>query len=371
MARFDELSSKVPWSQLQHAGGSAVDTPDHLRALWAGGRTSPELIAAGYGHLWSDLLGGGRVWSATAPAAYLLSVLVQDERFGGSDPTLRQGVLVFFRELAMNVDGNYGQWRASSSILDLVASRPGQACRLLLPGLFQVGVSMLHHRDVRTASCAATAATAIAARIPAPASERARIVQWLDARARSAIPVADRASALIDLGELGHLRAEFLRDENPALRLASALAPAMAEVDDATAVLLDLAESPGRLDSMLSPADDPAWHSLPQFRGRRIPVVIAETVARRVRDVDRLVNSALASISLAPSPGGQAIVRPYLSAIFPDGLPRPAAATRTQRMIARAMVETREFWDWRGRARLFQSLRLPLEDEAWDVVTKS
>ncbi|MEU5789494.1 hypothetical protein ABZ754_17400 [Micromonospora purpureochromogenes] len=371
MARFDELSGKVPWSQLQHAGGPAADTQEHLRAVWAGGRTSPELVTAGYGHLWSDLLGNDRVWSATAPAAYLLSILIQDESFGDPDPTLRQGILVFFRELAIKVDVGDGRIGTFSSILDLVAPPPVQACRLLLPDLFQVELSMLHARDVRTASCAATAAVAIAARGSVPASDRAKIVQWLSARARSALPVADRASALIDLGELGHLRPEFLRHQHPAVRLAAALAPAMAEDDDATDVLLDLAESPARLDSVLSPANDPSWHTLPQFGGRRIPAVVAEVVSRRVRDIDRLARSASASLSVAPSPGGQAIVRPYLSTIFPDGLPIPGAATTTQKLIARAMVGNRQFWDWRGRARLFQSLRLPLDEEYWRAVVES
>ncbi|WP_433262292.1 hypothetical protein ACQPWR_22465 [Micromonospora vinacea] len=371
IVRFDELSGKVPWSQLQHAGGPAIDTPEHLRAVWAGGRTSPDLASAGYGHLWSDLLGGQRVWSATAPAAYLLSMLVQDEGFGDPDPTVRQGVLVFFRELSMNVDVVDRQCDVASSILDLVASSPVQACRLLLPDLFQVELLMLNDGDARTASCAATAAVAIAARVHVAASDRAKIVQWLNERARSTLSVTDRASALIDLGDLGHSQPEFLRDHHPAMRLAAALAPAMAEDDDATDVLLDLAESPARLDSVLSPANDSSWQTLPQFRGRPTSVVVAEVVTRRVRNIDHLARGALASLPLATSPGGQAIVRPYLSRIFRNGLPHPEAATMTQKLIARGMVENRQFWDWCGRASLFQSLRLPSDEESWRVVVES
>ncbi|MEU4089951.1 hypothetical protein AB0F76_37670, partial [Streptomyces aureus] len=71
---FERAAAEVSWGSLDHAGGSAEDTPAMVRFLWEG-RTD---TAAPYMHLWSDLLGESRVWSATAPAAYLLSILVRD-----------------------------------------------------------------------------------------------------------------------------------------------------------------------------------------------------------------------------------------------------------------------------------------------------
>lgn len=368
MSVFDDLSKAVPWDQLEHAGGSAGNTPTCLLAAWAGERAGLDAAQTGYSHLWSDLLGGGRVWSATAPAAYLLALLIRDDEFGEPDPTLRQGVLVFFRELAVCVAEPGRQWVMVRSINNLVGPPPVEACQLLLPDLFQAAITRFEHPDARTASCAATAAVVIARSTSVPEKDRSRLVRWLEARARSGVPVADRASALIDLGDLGYRYPEFLVAPHPALRFASALAPAMDEDSDATDVLLELAGAPADLDGLLAPPDAPGLYTLPQLQGRWVSDVVAECVCLRVADLSRLLPSALATLSAAASTGGYQAVYWYLEKVFPNGLPHPENATAVQRQVARVVVENAQLWNSHARLRLFQRSHMPMDDQLWRAV---
>ncbi len=257
---FEQRAARVPWAALLHAQGAATDTPARLRALWA---NDEEGVVAGYTHLWSALVGRDRIWPATGPAAQLLTLLIADERFGGDDPSLRAGVLAFFRQIAK-------------------LSQRGDE---VPPELFDSAMSFLDHPHPPTAQASVAASVALLP-VAGKQERRAELKAWLEGAA-SRGGVADRASAILGLGELGERPEEWLDSPLPGLRLAAALAPAFAHDERATRRLLELSRSPRALDYVLSPMLQPEIMTLAGFDGRRVGMVVAEAVSARGGEPDR------------------------------------------------------------------------------------
>lgn len=362
IAEFESSAGRISWESLDHARGSAEDTPRLLRALWAGGPDA----AASYGHLWSDLLGGSRVWRATAPAAYLLSILVRDGKFGGDDKTLREGALVFFRELALRASGEVGQCSPVSSIAELEGPAPEPACSLVIPTLLEVELSLIDHPDLRLASCASTAAVAAVTTSQCSFQpERRMLVKSLTARACSTGPTADRAGALIDLGRMGQDLSEYLPDQDLAISLAAALGSTRSTDLRTLDVLLDAARRISQLDSLLSPPGDSSWMTLPQLGGRRLSIVVAEEVCKRVEDLDLLMQPLISATKMTGSPGGYLVARPYYRKFFVNGFPAMGEASRHQMEIVCIIAEADGYWSQPGWQRFLAGLRLPTSRESW------
>ena len=93
----------MPWGRLFHAYGPAGDALLHLDALRRGHQAVPSGTDHSwlppYSYLWSGLYCEGRLTPATAGALRYLTPAVREADFGGSNPTLREGVVWFFREM--------------------------------------------------------------------------------------------------------------------------------------------------------------------------------------------------------------------------------------------------------------------------------
>jgi len=362
IAEFDSSSSQVSWASLHHARGSAEGTPRLLRSLWAGGADA----AASYGHLWSDLLGESQVWGATAPAAYLLSILVRDDKFGGDDKTLREGTLVFFRELALTVPSEVVRCSPVSSIVELVTSAPEQACGLVIPTLLGAELSLIDDPSSRLASCASTAAVAAVTTSECSfQSERRMLIESLKARVHSAASSADRAGALLDLGRIGENLSEFLSERDWGTRLAAALGSTDSSNPRVLDVLLDAARRSSELDALLSPPGDSSWMTLPQLGGRRLPIVVAEEVCVRVQDLGLLVQPLISATKMTGAPGGYLVARPYYRKFFANGFPAMGDASRYQMEIACLIATSDEYWRQPGWQRFLAGLKLPTSRESW------
>lgn len=360
---FERAAIKVSWESLDHAGGSAEDTPSMLRSLWAG-RTD---TAAPYMHLWSGLLGESRLWSATAPAAYLLSILVRDGRFGGDDKTLRESVFVFFRELALRRRSEQTPRSPVSSIVDLVTPAPETACGLVIPTLLEVELSFVDDSDTRLASCAATAAVAAVTTSQGSfPSQRRTLIKSLKARVQSTGSSADRTGALLDLGRLGESLSGFLSSQERVIRLAAALGSADLSNQRALDVLLDAAHRPGELDTLLSPPGDSNWMTLPQLGGRPLSVVVAEEICARVKDLSLLVQPLVSATRSIGGPIGRLVARPYYRKLFPAGLPPVGIASRPQREVAHFLASSDEVWGQASLQRLLADLKLPVSRDEWE-----
>lgn len=95
----------VSWSRLFHAVGVADDAPTVLDALRRGDLDVDRAAQwrQPYTYLWLALYCEGRLTPATAPALRFLASAVRAPDFGGADPTLREGVVWFIREVARTV----------------------------------------------------------------------------------------------------------------------------------------------------------------------------------------------------------------------------------------------------------------------------
>jgi hypothetical protein len=193
---------------------------------------------------------------------------------------------------------------------------------------------------------------------------------------------------LLGVGELDGAPREWLRDPHPGVRVCAALAPALADDPEATAVLLvEAARNPAVID-MQGFDGMMALTALPYAAA-----VLAERLCRSVTDVDRLLPAAIAS-----APDGAtylevgedqraegALCEPYLRVIFPDGLPPPPLATPAQRRLAAAVARHDPVWErdfqalppqtrysaWRGARGwdgTFSRLRLPNDQSSWWAV---
>jgi len=400
-----------------HAYGPSVDDNALLEALRQGDDRPPEpdepFWRAPYSFLTSALYCGGRLTPATVEGVRYLVRTIGEPGFGGDDPTLRHGALWFLRNVAgvalAGVDRTAAsrrdepevrEWLAAylrehRSVLDWTeADAPGEVllaaaradCFDLLPEVFAAVEPLLAAPAPSLRIPAASAATMLS-RHPDLLAHRPRLLAYHLAECASNVP-HHRASMLLGVGELDGAPREWLHDPHPGVRVCAALAPALADDPEATAVLLAEATR------------NPAVIDMQAFKGMmaltilpHAAAVLAERLCRGISDVDRLLPAAIAAVPYGPTylDGGEghwtavALCEPYLRTAFPDGLPSPSAATPAQRRLAAAIARHDPVWErdfralppldrylasrgaqaWDGT---FSRLRLPDDRSSWRAV---
>ncbi|GIE90160.1 hypothetical protein [Actinoplanes regularis] len=359
-----------------HAYGPSVDDEALLDALRRGDDRPQELDEpfwrAPYSFLTSALYCGGRLTPATVEGMRFFIRTIGEPGFGGDDPTLRHAALWFLREVAGVALAGFDRAAASRrnepevrawlaayllvprSILEWTAAdSPGQVllaaartdCFDLLPEAFAAVEPLLAASSPRLRLHAASAA-AMLSHHPDLVVHRPRLLEYHVAECASDDPY-HRASMLLGVGELDGAPRAWLRDPHPGVRVCAALAPALADDPEATAVLLaEVTRNPAVLD-MQAFEGMMALTALPHAAA-----VLAEQLCRRIGDVDRLVPAAVASVPYGAtrlSVGEEQLLEavlcePYLRAVFPDGLPSPAALTAGQRRFAAAIAQHDPVW---------------------------
>ncbi|MFC8917508.1 hypothetical protein ACFT5C_17225 [Streptomyces sp. NPDC057116] len=374
----------VAWDGLFHAYGTATDTPAHLRGLLGGDEAE---VSAAFGHLWSAILHQGTVWPATAPAVRAVASAL-------TRPAPREGALAFLRAVAVATDlGDHADglraeaypedpearaaidaWVAAYAAADeddqvdmwddgtgdLVLTRAALDCYDAFPDLLAPVAGFLGDPDPAVRTAAWSVATVLA-RHPAAVPSAADLRGRLERLAGAAGGAEERASLVLDLGDLGGAPRAWLADPHPVVRGAAALAPALAEDPGALDVLVALARSPHAFDAL---------SALPRFGGEPARWTLIAAVCARVPDAARLYPAALAALPLAfrlaPCPD----LGPYLRVAFPGGWPTDPSPH--QCALARAVGERDELWDpVNGNRKItFRHLGLPDDRAAWRGLTR-
>ncbi|GAA2628243.1 hypothetical protein GCM10010399_69810 [Dactylosporangium fulvum] len=258
-------TDNVVWDRLFHAYGVASSAPVYLAALRRDELAEVAVDSTDYypakgvpySYLWSALYCGGRLTPATAAALPLLARWIGEPGFGADNPTLREGVIWFFREVARTVCGEpdmellreLGRIRDNPvvaawldeylierrSVFDWTdADEPGKAllaaavmdCFDLLPKLFAAVEPMLHHSARERTRTVTASAAVMLVRHPALRVRRSELLRELLRQAASAEDPYCRASLLLDVGDLGGDPRAWLGDPHVGVRLCAALAPA-------------------------------------------------------------------------------------------------------------------------------------------------
>jgi hypothetical protein len=342
------------WSRLHHAYGRATDTPGHLRALL---REAPKSREQAMSHLWSAILHQGTPWTATGPAALVIAGLLSDEQIDRGEP-IRANLLSFLvsvaeapeqvglsieeleRMAAFDIEpfldseddeALYGNENAANSFY----ARAILGCIRVAPVLMKVMLEGVAHSSPRVRACAAMGAVTLA-KTESLRSYANDLESRLLALARAAHNSDERSAHVLALGDLGFSPIDFLEDPSPAVRICAALAPSLAAHPVAINELLNaLEQHAGDIDGWF--VDKP-----PQFPMRPRFAVVARLV-QQVKDFDRLVNAAIALVSVTAKYCVDFDWGLLLTAAFSDGT--GMVKTEAQRRFLSALVKKRELWD--------------------------
>jgi hypothetical protein len=324
-----------------------------------------------------------------------LAPAVREADFGGSDPTLREGVVWFFREVARTVithpcfddvlrtaagrnEPSVVAWldaylREHRTIFEWTdADAPGQVllaaalvdCFDVLPEVFEAVEPLLDRANSPALRRLAASAAAMLVRHPDLAARRSEVLAYHLAECR-ADDSYHRASMVIGVGELGGEPRAWLDDPDFGVRVCAALAPALATDPHAVDVLVTASRYPHRFEAAFGS------RALPQLI-YRLPALV-QAVCERVSDFERLLDSAIAAVPvgscyLPQAEGGVqgALCEPYLRKAFPDGLPTAGTGTAAQRKFADAVAQHEPLWrDDAAWSASLTRIRLPLDRAVW------
>lgn len=366
---------RTDWSRLYHAYGRATDTPGHLRALL---REDLESRKQAMSHLWSAIIHQGTPWTATGPAALVVAGLLLDERIDHAEP-IRANLLSFLVRVAEaheragfsveelerlaafdieplldsdDEEALYGEEDAANSFY----ARAILGCIQVAPVLMKVMLEGLAHGSPIVRASAAMGAVTLT-RTESLRSYAKDLESRLLALAMAAQNSDERCAHVLALGDLGFSPAIFFEDSSPAVRMCAALAPSLAADPFAINELLNaLEQHAGEIDGWF--VDKP-----PQFPGHpRFPVVAR--LIQQVKDFDRLVNAAVALVSVTMKYCVDSDWGPLLAAAFSDG--SGVIKTEAQRQFLGALVKKSELWDSTfGNASLwFKKAGLPYDRQS-------
>jgi len=360
------------WSRLHHAYGRATDTPDQLHALLREDSDSREQAME---HLWSAVIHQGTPWTATGPAALVVAGLLSDPRLDRGHP-IRANLLAFLVAVAeapacAGIEMEDLEEMASFDIEPFLDSTDDealyqneQACnsfhaRALLgciraaPVLMSVMMDGLSSPDPQIRAHAGMGAVALS-KTPSLRTHSSAVKAKLLALTltKAANDSDERSAHVLALGDLGESPTLFLDDPSPAVRLCAALAPGLKNHPSAIDELLRaLTLHAGDIDGWFTERP-------PQFDARPRFAVVARLV-EQVRDFDRLLGAAIATVAVSSAILVDADWGPLLVAAFPDGT--GVVKTGAQRKFLEALVNRAELWNPRiGNAiKWFKKAGLP------------
>ncbi|MGW7367781.1 HEAT repeat domain-containing protein [Streptomyces sp. NPDC054841] len=335
------------WGALQHAYGSAEDTPPYLCQLL---NEDPDVQAEALGMLDMSVLHQGSLYSSTPPAALFVAAILphpqtlaeHESFFPWDDRTrpLRAALLDWLGQIADSAscgedpgsEGEYGDEYDGEDEDELEAIR---ACRSIRRELYDAVEPFLDdpHPDTREAALGAVTlllkAPDLAELVPR-AAHRLRSVLAADGSRR------ERSSAALAMGAWGQDTTGLLNDPDPAVRACAALATGCARMPRATAVLLEALQNPVEADHWFP---DP----LPQFDGW-----LRFTLLKAVLDrVDAFEDLAPAAMALMPLGSDYTVDRdwgPLLVKAFPTGYSPGLPLSAAQRELLQAVTANDNCW---------------------------
>lgn len=369
-----ELLMATQWDALQHAYGSAEDTPAYLCQLLD---EDPEVQAEALGMLDMSVLHQGSLYSSTPPVARFVAAILthpqtlaeHESFFPWDDRTrpLRAALLDWLGQIVDSAaygeepgsEGEYGdedgdQYDGEDE--DEGEREAIRACRSIRPELYDAVEPILDdpHPDTREAALGAVTlllkAPDLAEFVPR-AAHRLRSVLAADGSRR------ERASAALAMGAWGQDTTDFLNDPDPAVRACAALASGCAHVPRATAVLLEALQNPIEVDHWFP---DP----LPQVDGW-LRFTLLEAVLDRVDAFEDLAPAAMALIPLASDYTVDRDWGPLLVKAFPNGYNPGQPLAVGQRELLEAVTAHEECWGNTGnKLRWLREAGLPERRDA-------
>ncbi|WP_229713025.1 HEAT repeat domain-containing protein [Streptomyces fuscichromogenes] len=347
------------WDALQHAYGSAGDTPPYLCQLLD---EDPEAQAEALGMLEMSVLHQGSLYSSTPPAALFIAAILAHPRTSAEHESffpwddrsrpLRAALLDWLGQLADSAA--YGENEYGGDEYDGDGDGDGEdddegadegadedeleairACRSIRPELYDAVEPFLDdpHPDTREAALGTVTlllkAPDLAERVPR-AARRLRSVLAADGTRR------ERSSAALALGAWGQDTTGLLDDPDPAVRTCAALATGCAHVPRATAVLLEALRNPAEADHWFP---DP----LPQFDGW-LRFTLLKAVLDRVDSFEDLAPAAMALIPLASDHTVDRDWGPLLVKAFPTGHSPDLPLSAAQRELLQAVTANDACW---------------------------
>lgn len=363
------------WSRLHHAYGRATDTPGHLLALL---REDLESRKQAMSHLWSAIIHQGTPWTATGPAALVVAGLLSDERIDRGEP-IRANLLSFLVRVAeapeqagLNLEElerlaafdiepfldseDEGVLYEEEDAANSLYARAILGCIQMAPVLMEVMLEGLAHSSPLVRAWAAMGAVTLA-KTESLRSYAKDLETRLLTLARAAQNSDERSAHVLALGDLSFSPIVFLEDHSPAVRMCAALAPSLAANPVAINELLSaLEQHAGEIDDWF--VDKP-----PQFPIRpRFPVVAR--LIQQVKDFDRLVNAAIALVSVTTKHCVDFDWGPLLTAAFPDG--SGVVKAGAQRRFLGALMKKSELWDstYGNAYKWFKKAGLPYDRES-------
>ncbi|MFF2780579.1 HEAT repeat domain-containing protein [Streptomyces sp. NPDC058052] len=333
------------WDALQHAYGSAEDTPSCLGQLL---NEDPEVQAGALGMLDMSVLHQGSLYSSTPPTARFVAAILTHPRtlaehesfFPWDDRTrpLRAALLDWLGQVVESASygedpGSEGEYEEECEDEDeLEAIR---ACRTIRPELYDAVEPFLDDPHPHTREAALGTVTQL---LKAP--ELAELIPRAAHRLRSVLEAdgsrRERSSAALALGAWGQDTTGLLDDPDPAVRACAALATGCAHLPRATAVLLEALQNPAEADHWFP---DP----LPQIDGW-LRFTLMKAVLDRVDAFEDLAPAAMALIPLASDYTVDRDWGPLLVKAFPTGYSPGLPLSAAQRELLQAVTANDECW---------------------------
>lgn len=335
------------WGALQHAYGSAEDTPPYLCQLL---HEDPEVQAEALGMLDMSVLHQGSLYSSTPPAALFVAAILthrqtsaEHESFFPWDDRarpLRAALLDWLGQVAESaahgeVRGNEDEYGGAYDGEDEDELEAIHACRSIRHELYDAVEPFLDdpHPDTREAALGAVTlllkAPGLTELVPR-AAHRLRSVLAADGSRR------ERSSAVLAMGAWGQDTTGLLNDPDPAVRTCAALAGRCAPMPRATAVLLEALQNPVEADHWFP---DP----LPQFDGW-LRFTLLQAVLDRVDAFEDLAPAAMALIPLASDFTVDRDWGPLLVKAFPTGYSPGLTLSAAQRELLQAITANDKCW---------------------------
>jgi hypothetical protein len=303
----------VDWGSFFHSRGSARDMPRHLRALLgtdAEVEADAEAFVDGYSHLWSTIRREGKAWPATAPTAVAVAViLLDDPQLGPDDPSLRDAMLAYLQNfaaaadvgdreetiradveqraaelsawteyyLAATLDERSLMWTDPTGLGELALDQASLACFDAVPTILPRVLPHLPSALPKRRVCAAAAVGELA-RHPSASARRPALIRELTSMTTSIDTTYDLASIVIAIGRLGGDTRQWLDDPRPGVHGSAALAPALANDERATAVLISMSRSQEAFTTSFGDTAPPQHFMIPPQRD-----LFAEALSNRAR----------------------------------------------------------------------------------------